>query len=292
MCFGVDMHKKGNSSEDVYNTIEDFLVGMSASVIDDLLHSSKNSITVVTNVLEVIEKEISDSMGLDSRYSVLMDDLTREINNAFDQSSEGLINLLENKYIDDYEVYYTGREIADFAIAGVGLGLAGKGLFDTASGGGGIVASIFGTVSTGGAGAAITVPSLGASVAAVAVGVAEVRVGWNIGKYAYDNGWKNDKKRVSAASSKKALKDANLPTTGKIRYVPPKNWTPTQPLPKKNGGYIDKFDNIWTKGPSRTKGQSFEWDVQLSKTGKQQLGQFSRDGSHLNVSLDGKITHK
>lgn len=93
-------------------------------------------------------------------------------------------------------------------------------------------------------------------------------------------------------SKKSVLKETKLPTRGKIRFVPSDNWTPSQPLPKKNGGYIDKFGNVWTKGPSRTKGQDFEWDVQLSRQGKNQLGHFSRDGSHLNVSLDGKITHK
>ncbi|NFP90976.1 polymorphic toxin type 17 domain-containing protein [Clostridium sporogenes] len=49
---------------------------------------------------------------------------------------------------------------------------------------------------------------------------------------------------------------------------------------------------MWTEGPSRTAGQVFEWDVQLSKTSKNKPGWASRDGSHLNVSLDGKITHK
>jgi hypothetical protein len=84
-----------------------------------------------------------------------------------------------------------------------------------------------------------------------------------------------------------------LPTSGKVRYVPPENWKSTEPLPRtKDGGYIDKFGNTWEKGPSRTQGQSFEWDVQLSKTGQNQLGWASRDGSHLNVSLDGRITHK
>ncbi|MFD4715184.1 polymorphic toxin type 17 domain-containing protein [Streptomyces sp. NPDC058430] len=57
-------------------------------------------------------------------------------------------------------------------------------------------------------------------------------------------------------------------------------------------GYIDRFGNEWIKGPSRTAGQPFEWDVQLSKTGRAKLGWLSRDGSHLNVSLDGEITHK
>lgn len=96
----------------------------------------------------------------------------------------------------------------------------------------------------------------------------------------------------SIPSIKSVIKGAQLPNSGKIRYVPPSNWSPSQPLPKTNGGYIDKFGNVWIKGPSRTKGQSFEWDVQLSRTGKNQLGHLSRDGSHLNVSLDGKITHK
>ncbi|MBD8006049.1 hypothetical protein H9631_13275 [Bacillus sp. Sa1BUA2] len=115
--------------------------------------------------------------------------------------------------------------------------------------------------------------------------VSPVKAGSKAGKQAKGTG-------KSIPSIKSVLKDAQLPNSGKIRYVPPSNWTPSQPLPKINGGYKDKFGNVWTKGPSRTKGQSFEWDVQLSKTGKNQLGHLSRDGSHLNVSLDGKITHK
>ncbi len=34
-------------------------------------------------------------------------------------------------------------------------------------------------------------------------------------------------------SVKSVLKDVELPTSGKIRYIPPANWTPSQPLPKK-----------------------------------------------------------
>ena len=40
------------------------------------------------------------------------------------------------------------------------------------------------------------------------------------------------------------------------------------------------------------KDQPFEWDVQLSKQGIQQVGWMTRDNSHLNVSLDGRVTHK
>ena len=89
------------------------------------------------------------------------------------------------------------------------------------------------------------------------------------------------------------LKDAQLPREGRIRYVPPDNWDGSAPLPRgPNKGFVDKFGNEWTKGPSRTEGQTFEWDVQLSSKGRSQIGWTTRDGSHANVSLDGKITHK
>ena len=89
-----------------------------------------------------------------------------------------------------------------------------------------------------------------------------------------------------------AAKQAGLPTSGKIRYVPPEGWTKNSPLPRGSGnGYMDKFGNEWVRGPSRTPGQAYEWDVQLSRTGQAQLGKYSPDGQHLNVSLDGEITH-
>ncbi|WP_311568327.1 polymorphic toxin type 17 domain-containing protein [Photobacterium arenosum] len=92
---------------------------------------------------------------------------------------------------------------------------------------------------------------------------------------------------------KSRLKDAQLPTQGKIRFVPKRGYNPSNPLNRgPNKGFIDRFDNEWLKGPSRTEGQTFEWDVQLSKTGKQKIGWATRDGSHANISLDGKITHK
>nr|WP_265575510.1 polymorphic toxin type 17 domain-containing protein [Serratia marcescens] len=94
-------------------------------------------------------------------------------------------------------------------------------------------------------------------------------------------------------SIKGRMKHVQLPNEGKIRFVPPENYSPTSPLRRgPNKGYMDRFDNEWTKGPSRTKGQPFEWDVKLSDKGKAQLGWASRDGKHLNVSLDGKITYK
>jgi len=48
----------------------------------------------------------------------------------------------------------------------------------------------------------------------------------------------------------------------------------------------------WRQGPTRTAGEYFEWDVQLSNTGRTQLGWLSRDGNHINVSWKGHVTHK
>ena len=94
-------------------------------------------------------------------------------------------------------------------------------------------------------------------------------------------------------STKGRIKHVQLPNQGKIRFVPDSNYSSSNPLPRgPNNGYLDKFGNEWVKGPSRTAGQAFEWDVQLSPKGKAQLGWATRDGSHLNVSLDGRITHK
>ena len=83
------------------------------------------------------------------------------------------------------------------------------------------------------------------------------------------------------------MKKYKLPTQGKIRFVPSKKG-----VIKFDNGFIDKFGNVWKPGGSRTLGESFEWDVQLSKQGRHQLGWATRDGSHLNVSLKGRITHK
>ena len=94
-------------------------------------------------------------------------------------------------------------------------------------------------------------------------------------------------------TTKSRLKAAQLPNEGKVRYVPPKNYKPTEPLRRgPSGGYLDKFGNEWVRGVLRTQGHAFEWDVQLSNTGRQQLGWASRDESHLNISLDGRITHR
>jgi len=92
-------------------------------------------------------------------------------------------------------------------------------------------------------------------------------------------------------SSKALIKKAQLPHTGKLRFVPRKEDVLNGKLSRQDGGYLDKFGNIWKKGPSRTKGEDFEWDVTLHQNMKKAMKWLSRSGNHLNVSLKGKITH-
>ena len=92
-------------------------------------------------------------------------------------------------------------------------------------------------------------------------------------------------------SIKERIKGARLPYRGKIRFVPPKGYSPTMPLPKgPNGGYVDRFNNEWIRPRGHIVGER-HWDVQLSPIGHQQLGWASRSGSHINVSEDGRILH-
>jgi RHS repeat-associated protein len=89
------------------------------------------------------------------------------------------------------------------------------------------------------------------------------------------------------------VKAVGLPISGKIRFIPRSGWTTTQPLTKgPKGGYLDRFGNEWTKKKVAGKGPGeIHWDVQLSPTGKSQLGHLSNSGSHLNVTSTGQITH-
>jgi hypothetical protein len=104
--------------------------------------------------------------------------------------------------------------------------------------------------------------------------------------------------KPTCLSPKAQAKKEKLPNKGKVRYVPPRKLAGDGTLPKgPQGGYIDKYGNEWVKGPSRTAGQEFEWDVQLTKSQKKNWQWlYTRKGkkgtiSHLNVSQDGRITH-
>lgn len=94
-----------------------------------------------------------------------------------------------------------------------------------------------------------------------------------------------------AWSIKSRLKTAELPTSGKIRFIPRKNYHPSEALRRgPNGGYVDRFGNEWVKPRGRIQGDA-HWDVQLSSHGKETLGRFSKSGNHINVSKDGRILH-
>ncbi|MGV3526415.1 MAG: polymorphic toxin type 17 domain-containing protein [Candidatus Sericytochromatia bacterium] len=84
----------------------------------------------------------------------------------------------------------------------------------------------------------------------------------------------------------------HLPTDGPVPFVPPKRWNPNSPARTSDGkGFIDNFGNEWRKGPSRTAGEAIEWDViPNNKSGG--LSNLSRDGSHVNVSLTGEVSHR
>ncbi|WP_430968316.1 DUF6443 domain-containing protein [Spongiimicrobium sp. 2-473A-2-J] len=93
-----------------------------------------------------------------------------------------------------------------------------------------------------------------------------------------------------ATSSRALVKNAGLPIKGKIRFIPRPSDIKNGRLHKKDGGYVDKFGNIWKKPSGNIIGER-HWDVQLSAKGKKQLGHLSNSGNHLNVSVDGRIVH-
>ena len=87
------------------------------------------------------------------------------------------------------------------------------------------------------------------------------------------------------------IKSAGLPTRGKIRFIPRPSDVQMGKILQKNGGYVDKFGNVWKHPKGELQG-AIHWDVQLSQVGKQQLGHMSKSGgAHLNVTSHGKIHH-
>jgi hypothetical protein len=87
-------------------------------------------------------------------------------------------------------------------------------------------------------------------------------------------------------------------TAGKMRYIPPDNWTLGDTLPHGtlNGreGILDKFGNVWHKGSPRTRGEAWEWDVQLSKNataGWKYVASETTGKGYINISWEGNCTH-
>ena len=103
-------------------------------------------------------------------------------------------------------------------------------------------------------------------------------------------------------SIRSLLRRAGLPgghqKTGAFRYRAPKGHQAGDPLPtirNRSGkpSYVDRFGNIWTKGPNHGGGSAaFEWDVVLSESGRRVWGRALRPGkTHINVTVDGFLSH-
>ncbi|WP_255292137.1 polymorphic toxin type 17 domain-containing protein [Bacillus pseudomycoides] len=84
---------------------------------------------------------------------------------------------------------------------------------------------------------------------------------------------------------------AELPNKGHFRFIPGKEVK----FNKQLNGYVDKFGNVWTKGPYHgdpKKNFEFEWDVQLSEKGLKEWGKYTKNGKkYINVAPDGTISH-
>jgi tetratricopeptide (TPR) repeat protein len=103
--------------------------------------------------------------------------------------------------------------------------------------------------------------------------------------------------RVGKPSVESRIKEADLPSEGDFRFEPPKRYHPGNPLPRvterHSTGFLDQYGNVWRKGNYHGKPGmfNFEWDVQLSKTGKRMWGRFSRGKDYINVRPDGMLSH-
>ena len=76
------------------------------------------------------------------------------------------------------------------------------------------------------------------------------------------------------------IRSKGLPTSGPNRYIPPRPWTSSQPLPRgENQGYADIEGSEWVMPKGKRVGAERHWDVQL------------RDGKHKNVTKEGRIHH-
>ena len=91
-------------------------------------------------------------------------------------------------------------------------------------------------------------------------------------------------------TSRNLRKVVKLPVKGTIRFIPKRADVMRCEISRSDGGYIDKFDNVWKKPRGMLRGD-FHWDVQLSTTGKINLGGRSASGKHLNVTQDGRVPH-
>ena len=98
--------------------------------------------------------------------------------------------------------------------------------------------------------------------------------------------------KVAEQGMTSVIKKAGLPSEGKIRFIPRPSDVQSGKILKQGGGYVDKFGNVWKKPTGNSPQGPLHWDVQLSQTGKTQLGHMSSSGgAHLNVTNYEEIHH-
>lgn len=101
------------------------------------------------------------------------------------------------------------------------------------------------------------------------------------------------------ATAKDRIKEEGLPTEGDFPFEAPKRYKPSEELPVvregRTKGYLDRFGNIWKKGPYHGKpgpnAPAHEWDIQLSEAGRRMWGRFARGKGYINVRPDGMLSH-
>lgn len=95
----------------------------------------------------------------------------------------------------------------------------------------------------------------------------------------------------ASAGLRGKVKARGLPTDGRFHFVPDGNKIEFN---RSNGGYVDRYGNVWVKGPYHGDpklGFTYEWDVQLSASGKNAWGKFANGKGYINVRPDGGLSH-
>jgi len=95
----------------------------------------------------------------------------------------------------------------------------------------------------------------------------------------------------ASAGLRGQVKARGLPTDGRFHFVPDGNKIEFN---RSKGGYVDRYGSVWVKGPYHGNpklGFTYEWDVQLSPSGKNAWGKFANGKGYINVRPDGGLSH-
>ncbi|WP_218669692.1 DNRLRE domain-containing protein [Ferroacidibacillus organovorans] len=105
------------------------------------------------------------------------------------------------------------------------------------------------------------------------------------------NGFVNEGTGEASTGLRGIVKAKGLPTDGRFHFVADGNKVEFN---RSKGGYVDRYGNVWVKGPYHGDpklGFTYEWDVQLSASGKNAWGKFANGKGYINVRPDGGLSH-